>query len=61
MRLTEALNYYNIEHTPTASYMRTHYSHFWPTPEDVKMREEYQRRLKKVNKSKKTKVMQEFE
>ena len=55
MRLTEMLHYYNNRTIPTQNWMKYHYSHFSPTAEDKRLREEYQKNLKRSKKAMKIK------
>jgi len=44
MRLTQAIHWLNANPIPTRSWMDASYSHFSPTEEDGKAREEYLKR-----------------
>lgn len=61
MRLTEALYYYNMPHSPSDSWVKANFSHFSPTDEDVKAREQYQKRLQEKREKKGRKRMRVFE
>lgn len=50
MYLTEALVYYNMEQAPSVAWMRANFTHFFPSPEDAKAREEYQKRIQEGKK-----------
>ena len=61
MRLTEALHYYNVDEAPSDAWVRLHNSHFSPTPEDVKIRETWQKRLRNKRLGRKKKKMEIYE
>ncbi len=61
MRLTEALHYYNVDEAPSDAWVRMNFSHFSPTPEDVKKREAWQKRLRDKQRFGKKRKMEIYE
>ena len=61
MRLTEALQYCNMDEAPSGAWVRLHFSHFYPTAEDVKIREAWQKRLQDKRLGRRKKKMEIYE